>query len=81
MNYAYILKSKKMTASARDAYEEALALARQQHGPLHGMVEKVKYELTAFLGGSGREVRRSAAAAAFLASSWEFGRVSRGWLL
>jgi hypothetical protein len=39
------------------AYEEALSLARQQHGPLHGMVEKVKYEMSAFLGGSGREVR------------------------
>ena len=38
------------------AYEEALALARQQHGPLHGMTEKVKYELSAYLGGSGREV-------------------------
>jgi hypothetical protein len=38
------------------AYEEALALARSQHGPLHGMVEKIKYELTAFLGSSKREV-------------------------
>ena len=31
-------------------------MARRQHGPLHGMVEKIKYELTAFLGGTQREV-------------------------
>ncbi|KAI7836105.1 hypothetical protein COHA_010007 [Chlorella ohadii] len=55
MNYAYILKSERKAASTRATYDEALTLARTQHGATHGMVEKIKYELTAFLGTNGRE--------------------------
>lgn len=57
MNYAYILKSERKLASTRAAYEEALRLGRQTHGATHGMLEKIKYELSAFLGSTGREVR------------------------
>ncbi|KAL4430714.1 hypothetical protein ABPG75_005970 [Micractinium tetrahymenae] len=55
MNYAYITKSERKVAATEAAYEEALALARAQHGARHGMVEKIKYEMTAFLGSTGRE--------------------------
>ena len=41
------------------------ALPPLQHGATHGMVEKIKYELTAFLGTTGREVR---------AAAWFWGR-------
>lgn len=34
-----------------------------QHGATHGMVEKIKYELTAFLGTNGREVGAARSAA------------------
>ncbi len=56
MNYAYITKSERKAGATEAAYREALALARAQHGARHGMVEKIKYEMSAFLGSTGREV-------------------------
>lgn len=55
MNYAYIAKSERKAGATEAAYSEALALARAQHGARHGMVEKIKYEMSAFLGSTGRE--------------------------
>ncbi|KAL4432400.1 hypothetical protein ABPG77_001699 [Micractinium sp. CCAP 211/92] len=55
MNYAYITKSERKAGATEAAYREALALARAQHGARHGMVEKIKYEMSAFLGSTGRE--------------------------
>ena len=52
------LPSSLQVAATEATYSEALELARAQHGPRHGMVEKVKYEYSAFLGSTGREVRR-----------------------
>ena len=60
MNYAYVVKGEGKRASAQRAYEQALAAAQAGYGPVHAMVEKVKYELTAFLANTGQEVSAGA---------------------
>lgn len=54
MNYAYVVRHSGKPRSARNAYTQALELARSELGACHPTVEQVKYEYTAYLAKVGR---------------------------